>query len=66
MTQVNAEIEALRALRQALPDFARRQYEAIEQAEQEIARTLQRLESAEWEARERIEYARAALEGCFI
>ncbi len=66
MTQVNAEVEALRALRQALPDFARRQYEAMEQAEQEIARTLQRLKSAEWRAREEVEYARAALEGCFI
>ncbi|MGB9873264.1 MAG: hypothetical protein ACPLYD_16605, partial [Anaerolineae bacterium] len=65
MSRVYADVEALQALRAALPDFARRQYEAIEQAEAEIARTQQRLEAAEQEARDEVERARAALEACF-
>lgn len=65
MTRVYADAEALKALRGALPDFARRQYEAIEQAEAEIARTQQRLEAAEQEARSEVEQARAALERCY-
>ncbi len=66
MTRVDADVEALRALRGALPDFARRQFEAIEVAEQEIARTQQLLEEAEAHARLRVEEARAALEACFF
>lgn len=66
MTQVHADVEALKALRGALPDFARRQYEAIEEAEAEIARTQQRLEAVEQEARYQVEQARAALENCYI
>lgn len=65
MTRVYADAEALKALRGALPDFARRQYEAIGQAEAEIARTQQRLEAAEQEARSEVEQARAALERCY-
>ena len=66
MTEVYADVEALKALRGALPDFARRQYEAIEMAEQEIARTQQLLEEAEARARLRVEEARAAMEACFF
>ncbi|MBC7228249.1 MAG: hypothetical protein H5T61_13640 [Thermoflexales bacterium] len=65
MTRIYADVEALKALRAALPDFARRQYEAIEQAEAEIARTQQRLEEAEQKARYEVECARAALESCY-
>ncbi len=65
MTRVYADVEALKALRAALPDFARRQYEAVEQAEAEIARTQERLEAAEREARYEVERARAELEACF-
>jgi hypothetical protein len=66
MTRADVEVEALKALRGALPDFARRQYEAMEMAEQEIARTQQLLEEAEARARLRVEEARAALEACFF
>ena len=66
MTRVDTEVEALKALRGALPDFARRQYEAIEMAEQEIFRTQQLLEEAEARARLRVEEARSALEACFF
>jgi hypothetical protein len=66
MTRADVEVEALKALRGALPDFARRQYEAMEMAEQEIARTQQLLEEAEARARRRVEEARAALEACFF
>jgi len=65
MTRVDAEVEALKALRGALPDFARRQYEAMEMAEQEIVRTQQLLEEAEARARQQVEAARAALEACY-
>lgn len=65
MTRVHADVEALKSLRATLPDFARRQYEAVEQAEAEIARTQQRLETAEQEARYEVEQARAALEACY-
>lgn len=65
MTHVYADVEALKALRAALPDFARRQYEAMEQAEAEIARTQARLEEAERAARYEVERARAELEACF-
>lgn len=65
MTRVYADVEALKTLRAALPDFARRQYEAIEQAEAEIARTQQRLETAEQEARYEVEQASAALQACY-
>jgi hypothetical protein len=64
MSRVFADVEALKALRAALPDFARRQYEAMEQAEAEIARTQDRLAAAEQEARYEMERARAALEAC--
>jgi len=64
MSRVFADVEALKALRAALPDFARRQYEAMEQAEAEIARTQDRLAAAEQEARYEVERARAALEAC--
>lgn len=66
MTHVYADVEALKALRAALPHFARRQYEAIEQAEAEIVRTQERLKAAEWEARSELEQARAALENCYL
>jgi hypothetical protein len=66
MTRADVEVEALKALRGALSDFARRQYEAMEMAEQEIARTQQLLEEAEARARRRVEEARAALEACFF
>lgn len=65
MTRVYADVEALKALRSALIDFGRRQYEAIETAEQEIARTQQILEEAERRARQEVEQARAALENCY-
>lgn len=65
MTVIHAEAEALKALRASLPTFARRQHEAVEQAEAEIARTQARLEAAELEARYEIEEARAALQACY-
>ena len=47
MSKVHADIEALKALRDALPLFVGRQRDAMELAEREIRRTLQLLSQAE-------------------
>ena len=52
MSKVHADIEALKALRDALPLFVGRQRDAMEVAEREIRRTLELLNQAEghWRA----------------
>lgn len=52
MSRVHADIEALKALHQALPLFVARQRDAMEVAEREIRRTLELLNQAEgyWRA----------------
>jgi len=51
MSKVHADIEALKALHQALPLFVGRQRDGMEVAEREIRRTLELLNQAEWNLR---------------
>ncbi len=64
MTRVQADIEALKALRQVLRSMAARQVEALEAAEREISYTLAVLDEAERRRRDEVERCRAALAAC--
>ena len=66
MTRVQADIEALKGLRQALLVFARAQVEALEAAEREIQLVQQALDESERYWRHELERRRAALEGCMV
>jgi hypothetical protein len=64
MSQVEADIEALKTLRQALRAFANRQSEALQAAEAEITYTLASLEEAEAYWRREVERRRWELNAC--
>ncbi len=78
MTRIYADIEALKALRQALLTYANRQAEALDEAEREIGRTQERLAQREeywrrqvWRRSEELqqclwEAQRAAAEGYYV
>lgn len=66
MTRVYADIEALKELRHALPIFAGRQSDALQEAEAEIVRTQAALHEAEQRWRYEIERRRAELEACYV
>ncbi|MDZ7379134.1 MAG: hypothetical protein ONB06_07270 [candidate division KSB1 bacterium] len=64
MSRVQADIEALKALRQALLTFASRQSDVLQSAESEIARTEAMLREAEQYWRRQVERCRVELEAC--
>jgi len=64
MSRVQADIEALKALREALLTFANRQMSALESAESEIARTESMLDQAEQHWRYEVERRSQALQAC--
>ena len=66
MTHVYADIEALKALRQALLTFAARQSDALQEAEAEIACTQAALHEAEQRWRYEVERRRAEVEACYV
>jgi hypothetical protein len=78
MSRVDADLEALKGLREALVTFTQRQLEALDTAEREIAITIIMLEEAErhwyYQVQEREHYleqcemeaAHAASEGYYI
>lgn len=66
MSRVYADIEALKELRHALPIFAGRQSDALQEAEAEIVRTQAALHEAELRWRYEIERRRAELEACYV
>lgn len=66
MSRIYADIEALKALRQALLTFAARQHDTLQEAEAEIARTQAALHEAEQHWRYEVERRRAELEQCML
>lgn len=66
MSRVQADIEALKSLQQAMLTFAARQADALQSAESEIAYTQERLEQAERHWRYEVERRRAEVEACYL
>lgn len=64
MARVQADVEALKALRQALLTYAGRQSDALQSAEGEISYTMQLLDEAEQRSRRQVEHRQAALQSC--
>ncbi len=64
MTQVRADIEALKSLRSALIRFAQRQTEALEATEREIARKEKSLEDEEKRCRREVQRHSQRLQAC--
>jgi septation ring formation regulator EzrA len=64
MSKVHADIEALKALRDALPIFINEQRDAMKMVAREIDRTLELLDQAEWHWRSEILSCTSSLIEC--